>query len=114
MLPPLFHYLYNNKDSSQFKTIKMLYTKLTDVRQTIQNIKLHRTNDADLFLNDQTDRFACYKFVTKDASDFFEHIGAFTNNDQKPSIRCWICWMRGRRKSIRRHVDTSTRQTRKD
>ena len=36
MLPTLLHYLYNNKDRSQFETVKQLYSKLTDVRQRIQ------------------------------------------------------------------------------
>ena len=81
MLPPLLHYLYNNKDRWQFETIEKLYSKLTDVRRRIQDIKLQCTNDPDLFLNDQTDRFASYKFVTEDSSDFFKQIGDFTNND---------------------------------
>ena len=44
MLPPLLHYLYNNKDRSQFETVEKLYSKLTDVRRRIQDIKLQRTN----------------------------------------------------------------------
>ena len=56
-------------------------------------------------MNDQTDRFASYKFVTEDASDFFEHIGAFTNNDPEtinPVLEVFNAW--------KKQVDPTTRR----